>query len=90
MDENTNELYIAKNIATSFQRLRKIGGFHVYDNLRLLMKNNKYSEIVKKHMEYIVKTTRVQVELIDRDITNNFYKSMEINEVLCDLYLIRI
>jgi isoleucyl-tRNA synthetase len=90
MDENTNELYIAKNIATTFQRLRKIGGFHVYDNLRLLMKNNKYSEIVKKHMEYIVKTTRVQVELIDRDITNNFYKSMEINEVLCDLYLIRI
>ena len=54
-----------------------------------MMKNNKYSEIVKKHMEYIVKTTRVQVELIDRDITNNFYKSMEINEVLCDLYLIQ-
>jgi isoleucyl-tRNA synthetase len=90
MDENTNELYIAKNIATSFQRLRKIGGFHVYDNLRLLMKNNKYSEIVKKHMEYIVKTTRVQVELIDKSIVHNFYKSMEINEVFCDMYLIQI
>lgn len=90
MDENTNEMYIAKNIATSFQRLRKIGGFHVYDNLRLIMKNNKYSEIVKKHMEYIVKTTRVQVELIDKDIVHNFYKSMEINEVFCDMYLIQI
>jgi isoleucyl-tRNA synthetase len=90
MDENTNEMYIAKNIATSFQRLRKIGGFHVYDNLRLVMKNNKYSDIVKKHMEYIVKTTRVHVELIDKNISYDFYKNMEINEVLCDMYLIRI
>ena len=54
------------------------------------MKNNKYSEIVKKHMEYIVKTTRVQVELIDKDIVHNFYKSMEINDVSCDMYLVQI
>ena len=90
MDSTTNELYIAKLIATNFQKLRRLGGFHVYDNLRLLMKNNKYSDIVKKHMEYIVKTTRVQVELVDQISMYSFYKNMEINEVLCDMYLIRI
>jgi valyl-tRNA synthetase len=40
LDDTTNELYIAKLIATTFQKLRKLGGFHVYDNLRLVMKTN--------------------------------------------------
>jgi len=91
MDENTNELYIAKNIATSFQRLRKIGGFHVYDNLKLLMLNNQYSSLVKKHQEYIMKTTRVEVEVINEKLEiYDFYKQIEVNDVFCDLYLIRV
>jgi len=91
MDENTNELYIAKNIATAFQRLRKIGGFHVYDNLRLVMKNNEYSSIIKKHMDYMVKTTCVTIELIDKPLVKyDFYKNLEVSDVLCDMYLVRV
>ena len=91
MDENTNELYIAKNIATAFQRLRKIGGFHVYDNLRLVMKNNEYSSIIKKHMDYMVKTTCVTIELVDKPLgKSDFYKNLEVSDVLCDMYLIRV
>jgi len=90
MDANTMELYIAKNIATTFQRLRKIGGFHVYDKLRLLMKNNKYSEIVDKHMEYIYKTTRVDIELIDESLKDfSFNKQIEVNDEICDMYLVK-
>jgi hypothetical protein len=90
MDDNTMELYIAKNIATTFQRLRKIGGFHVYDKLRLIMKNNKYSEIVDKHMEYIYKTTRVNIELIDESLTDfSFNKQIEVNDETCDMYLVK-
>jgi isoleucyl-tRNA synthetase len=90
MDENTNELYIVKNIATSFQRLRKYGGFHVYDNLRLIMKSNKYTDILKKHMDYAVSTTRVVIEVIDQDLTSyDYYKQMEVNDEMCDMYLVR-
>ena len=89
MDENTNELYVAKNIATMFQRLRKYGGYHVFDNLRLLIKENKFKDIIMKHMEYIMKTTRVLVEIIDKDNTGvfDYYKSVEINDEVCHMYL---
>ena len=90
MDENTNELYIAKNIATMFQRLRKYGGFHVYDELRLVMKENTFKNLIKKHMVYIMKTTRVEIELIENEITIYNYKNIvNINDVECDMYLIK-
>jgi len=90
MDDASTELYIAKLIATTFQKLRKLGGFHVYDNLRLVMKTNKYTSLVMKHQEYICKTTRVNIEIID-DIINlkyDFYKEMTILDEICDMYLI--
>jgi isoleucyl-tRNA synthetase len=88
MDETSTELYIAKLIATTFQKLRKLGGFHVYDNLRLVMKTNKYTSIVMKHQDYIFKTTRVNIEIIDDITTFNFYKEMSILDEICDMYLI--
>ena len=54
------------------------------------MKTNKYTSIVMKHQEYIFKTTRVNIEIID-DITNikfDFYKEMNILDEVCDMYLI--
>jgi isoleucyl-tRNA synthetase len=90
MDENTNELYIAKNIATMFQRLRKVGNFHVYDNLRLIMKNNKYANIIIKHMEYIMKTTRVEIELIEDKLDQyDLFKTIDINDETCEMYLVK-
>jgi hypothetical protein len=90
MDENTTELYIAKNIATMFQRLRKYGGFHVYDELRLVMKENTFKNLIKKHMDYIMKTTRVEIELVSNEIdVYDFNKIVEINEVDCNMYLIK-
>jgi isoleucyl-tRNA synthetase len=90
MDENTNELYIAKNIATMFQRLRKYGGFHVYDELRLIMKENVLKNLIEKHMDYIMKTTRVKIELISNDIDIYNYKNIiDINDVSCEMYLIK-
>lgn len=91
MDQNTTELYIAKNIATTFQRLRKFGGFHVYDNLRLIIKTNEYKNIIEKHMNYIMKTTRVFVEVLDViEEKYDFNKIIEINEIECDMYLLKI
>jgi len=91
MDDNTNELYIAKNIATMFQRMRKYGGYHVFDNLRLIIKENKFKDIIMKHMEYIMKTTRVVIEIIDidSDISFDYYKSNEINDEVCEMYLVK-
>ena len=88
MDETSTELYIAKLIATTFQKLRKLGGFHVYDNLRLIMKTNKYNSLVMKHQDYIFKTTRVNIEINDDITTFNFYKEMNILDVVCNMYLI--
>ena len=88
MDENTLELFIAKNIATMFQKLRKDGGFHVYDNLRLIIKENKFKNIILKHMDYIVKTTRTQIDIVNEELkTYNFHKCVEINDEICDMYL---
>ncbi len=90
IDEYTNELYIAKNIATSFQKLRKLGGYQPYDNLKLYMKNNTYSNIVEKHMEYIMATTRVTIELVDELLQYDYHNVFEINEEECELYLMKI
>lgn len=89
MNENTLELYTAKNIATSFQRIRKYGGYHVYDNLRLAIKSSKFDSIIKKHMEYIMKTTRVEVEIVNDLITCDYKKDMEIDDEICEMYLIK-
>ena len=76
-------------IATTFQKLRKLGGFHVYDNLRLVMKTNKYTSIVMKHQEYICKTTRVNIEIIYDITIFSFYKEMTILDEICNMYLIK-
>jgi len=88
-DENTNELYISKNISTAFQRLRKIGGYHVYDELRLVIKENQFKPIIIKHMDYIMKTTRVEIEIVKNEINYDFHRMVEINDVECDMFLIK-
>lgn len=89
-DKDTEELYIAKSIATAFQRIRKYGGYHVYDNLRLIMKDNLYSQVVKKYMDYIMKITRVEVEIVNEIEKYNFNKTMEIEDKSIDFYLIKV
>ena len=89
MNQNTLELYTAKNIATSFQRIRKYGGYHVYDELRLIIKSSKFDEIIKKHMDYIMKTTRVKIEIVNDLITYDYKKDMEIDDDICEMYLIK-
>jgi hypothetical protein len=73
-----------------FQKLRKLGGFHVYDNLRLVMKTNKYNSLVMKHQDYIFKTTRVNIEIIDNslDLKYDFHKEVPILDEICYMYLI--
>ena len=41
-DETTEELFVAKTIASMFQRMRKNGGFRVIDSLRLCIKENEF------------------------------------------------
>jgi hypothetical protein len=89
MNQNTLELYTAKNIATTFQRIRKYGGYHVYDDLRLAMKSSKFDSIIVKHMDYIMKTTRVKIEIINDEITHDYKKEVNIDDENCEMYLIR-
>ena len=90
MDETTSELYISKNIAAGFQRVRKIGGFHVYDNLTLVMKSNIHDSIILKHMDYIMKTTRCPIKIVNEDVQHyDYYKLMEINNIEYHMYLIK-
>ena len=89
-DKNTEELFIAKIIATNFQRARKYGGFHAYDSLRLVMKENLYSDIVIKYMDYIKHITRVEIEIITKDLdTYLFSKNFEIENNNIMLYLLK-
>jgi len=90
MDENTNELFIAKNIATTFQKLRKEGNYKVFDNLRLIIKENKFKDIITKHMEYIMKTTRCKIDILENIDLFDFYKTVEINEEVCEFYLQKV
>ena len=89
-DKNTEELFIAKIIATNFQRARKFGGFHAYDSLRLVMKENIYSDIVVKYMDYIKHITRVEIEIISKDLDSYlFSKNFEIENNNVMLYLLK-
>ena len=85
------ELYIAKNIATKFQNLRKIGEYHSYDTLKLVMCDNMYTKIVLKHMEYIKKITRVPIEIVSTKLSSyDNHKCFELNSCNMDLYLIKV
>ena len=54
------------------------------------MKTNKHTDILTKHMEYAVSTTRVEIEIIENDLTEyDYHRQMEINEEQCDMYLVR-
>jgi hypothetical protein len=54
------------------------------------MKENIFKNLIKKHMIYIMKTTRVEIELISDDIDIfDFKKNLDINDVACEMYLIR-
>jgi hypothetical protein len=89
-DETTEELFIAKTIASMFQRMRKNGGFRVIDSLRLCIKENEFQNIVSKHMEYIMKTTRVPVEIVKNDETKyDYHETVKINDVVCEMYLVK-
>ena len=91
IDEIITELYISKNIAAGFQRLRKMGGFHVYDNLTLAIKSNIHDELIIKHMDYIMKTTRHPIEIVSQSLSYyDYYAAMEINNTEYHMYLIRI
>ena len=90
-NDEIEELYIAKNIATKFQNLRKIGGYHSYDMLKLVMCDNMYTKIVLKHMEYITKITRVPIEIVSTKLSSyDNYKCFELNSCNMDLYLIKV
>jgi isoleucyl-tRNA synthetase len=89
-DETTEELFVAKTIASMFQRMRKNGGFRVIDSLRLCIKENEFQNIVLKHMEYIMKTTRVPVEVVKNDETKyDYHETVKINDVVCEMYLVK-
>ena len=91
IDDNIMELYISKNIAAGFQRLRKMGGFHVYDNLTLAIKSNIHDELITKHMDYIMKTTRHPIHIVQSELYHfDYYKLMEINNTEYHMYLIKI
>lgn len=91
-DKTTEELFIAKTIATNFQRARKYGGFHAYDSLRLVMKENEYVEIVMKYMDYIKHITRVPIEITTGEMLEEEYafsKNFEVDSKETKLYLLR-
>jgi hypothetical protein len=90
-NEETEELFIAKTIATNFQKMRKLAGFHIYDSLKLVMKDSYYNSIIIKHMDYISKITRLPIEIITNDLLEYSYKKdFEINDKSMDLYLVKL
>lgn len=84
-DPTVQELYVAKLIATGFQRARKVHKFHVYDNLKLIMEPNKFNPIVEKHMDYIVGITRVPITY--GTIPNGAHYSIDIDSTTVNMYL---
>lgn len=90
-NEEIEELFIAKTIATNFQKMRKLAGVHIYDSLKLVMKDGYYSTNVIKHMEYISKITRLPIEIITNDLLEYSYKKeFVINNKLLLLYLVKV
>ena len=90
-NEETEELFIAKSIATNFQKMRKLAGVHIYDSLKLVMKDGYYSTNVIKHMDYISKITRAPIEISTNDLLEYSYKKeFEINDKSLLLYLVKV
>ncbi len=79
------ELYEMKNVATTFQKMRKEAKLHPTDNVRLIVNSTdeEYIKKLKKHITYIKDITRVYIEIVDmlneRDVEeilikkDNFY-----------------
>ncbi len=79
------ELYEMKNIATTFQKMRKEAKLHPTDDVRLVVVTNddKYISKLKKYISYIKDITRKYIEIVDmlneRDVEqilikkDNFY-----------------
>jgi isoleucyl-tRNA synthetase len=88
-DIYTEELFIAKRIATNFQLSRKYGGYHPYDSVRLIMDENEFTHIVIKYAEYINKITRTPIEITKEELSYYSYcKVFEIDGKPMKIYLI--
>ena len=88
-DIYTEELFIAKRIATNFQLSRKYGGYHPYDSVRLIMDDNEFTHIVIKYSEYINKITRTPIEITKEELSSySYYKVFEIDGKPMKIYLI--
>ena len=88
-DIYTEELFIAKRIATNFQLSRKYGGYHPYDSVRLIMDENEFTHIVIKYAEYINKITRTPIEITKEELPSYSYcKVFEIDGKPMKIYLI--
>lgn len=88
-DIYTEELFIAKRIATNFQLSRKYGGYHPYDSVRLIMDENEFTNIVIKYAEYINKITRTPVEITKEELSSYSYcKVFEIDGKPMKIYII--
>ena len=88
-DIYTEELFIAKRIATNFQLSRKYGGYHPYDSVRLIMDENEFTHIVIKYSEYINKITRTPIEITKEELSSYSYcKVFEIDGKPMKIYII--
>ena len=88
-DIYTEELFIAKRIATNFQLSRKYGGYHPYDSVRLIMVDNEFTHIVIKYAEYINKITRTPIEITKEELSSYSYcKVFEIDGKPMKIYII--
>ena len=88
-DIYTEELFIAKRIATNFQLSRKYGGYHPYDSVRLIMDENEFTNIVIKYAEYINKITRTPIEITKEELSSYSYcKVFEIDGKPMKIYII--
>ncbi len=79
-NELLEELYEMKNIATTFQKMRKEAQLHPTDDVRLLICSNESEFIakIKKHKDYIKNITRKYIEikelLDEHDVDQIIYK----------------
>jgi isoleucyl-tRNA synthetase len=66
-NELLEELYEMKNIATTFQKMRKDAQLHPWDDVRLVYCTNdvKLKSIIQKHQSYIFTITRSYIEVLD-------------------------
>jgi isoleucyl-tRNA synthetase len=66
-DSYVEQLYEMKNIATTFQKMRKDAKLHPWDDVRLVICNQdkEFQEKVNKHKYYIYNVTRTYIEVVD-------------------------